>query len=193
MMIPYLPIPADLENSQQEDASIVFPFFEGADLGIEGVNTICDLFREKPPLSFGDVTVLPEKVMVRNAVRKQEAVSKFVDAIRSFRMRVDNLSKSYEQIDEMVERLMKSKQYSKILIVLAEEGKCSSKKIAGILNMDETKAYNTCYNLTRGNWAPSPIQKTHSGEWELTLPGEILVNRLLEKYPKEEPESSLVK
>ena len=186
-----LPIPADLENPKQEDSDMAFPFFEGAELGEEGVDTICDLFRQEPPLDFGDVTMLPEKVVVRNASRKQEAIPKLVGAIRSFRMLVDNLSKSYEQIDEMVERLRKSKQYSGVLKVLAREGRLSSKEIARILDIDERKAYDTCYNLTRNNWSPNPVEKTPSGEWELTLPGEILVNRLLEKYPDERSEFSL--
>jgi len=183
-----LPIPADLENPKQEESGIAFPFFEDANLGKEGIDTICDLFMQESPLDFGDVTILPDKVVVRNASRKQEAIPKLVEAIRSFRMRVDDLLKSYEQIDEMVERLRKSKQYSGVLKVLAREGKLSSDEIARILEMDERKAYDTCYNLTRSNWSPSPIQKTASGEWELTLPGEILVKRLLEKFPEERSE-----
>ena len=115
-----------------------------------------------------------------------EAIPKIVEAIRSFRMRVDDLLKSYKQIDEMLERLRKSKQYTGVLKTLAREGKLSSDEIARILEMDKRKAYDTCYNLTRSNWSPSPIQKTPSGEWELTLPGEILVSRLLEKFPEEE-------
>lgn len=185
-----LPIPADLENSKKEDSNIVFLFFEGAELGKEGIDTICDLFRQQPPLNFGDVMILPESVVVRNALGKKEAISKFVEAIRSFRMHVDNLSKSYEQIDEMVERIKKSKQSSGVLRTLANGRTLSSKEIARILSMDERKVYNTCYNLTRSNWRPPPIQRTPSGEWKLTLPGEILVNRLLEKYPNERLESS---
>ena len=180
-----LPIPADLENPKQEKSGIAFPFFENAELGKEGIDTICDLFRQEPPLDFGDVTILPDKVVVGNASRKQEAIPKIVEAIRSFRMRVDDLLKSYKQIDEMLERLRKSKQYTGVLKTLAREGKLSSDEIARILEMDKRKAYDTCYNLTRSNWSPSPIQKTPSGEWELTLPGEILVSRLLEKFPEE--------
>ena len=187
-----LPIPADLENPKPEDSGMTFPFFEDAEFGREGVDTICDLFRREPPLDFGDVVMLPEKVVVSNASKKQEAVPKLVEAIRSFRMLVDNLSKSYEQIDEMVERLRKSKQYSEVLKVLFIKGRrLPSGEIAGILNIDERKVYDACYNLTRNNWSPNPIQKTPSGEWELTLPGEILVNRLLEKYPNERSEQTL--
>lgn len=177
-----LPIPADLENRKQEESGITFPFLKDAELGKEGVDTICNLLRQEPPLNFGDVSILPDKVIIRSVSGKQEAISKLIEAIRSFRMRVDDLSKSYEKIDEMVERLRRSKQYAGVLRVLAREGKLSSDEIAGILNMDKRKVYDTCYNLTRSNWSPSPIQKTASGEWELTLSGEILVNRLLEKY-----------
>lgn len=187
-----LPIPADLEKPKPHNSDMIFPFFEDAELGKEGVDTMCDLFRREPPLDFGDVTILPEEIVVSNVSKKQEAIPKVVKAIRSFRMLVDDLSKSYEQIDEMMERLRKSKQYSEVLKVLFIKGRrLHSSEIAGILNVDERKAYDTCYNLTRNNWSPNPIQKTPSGEWELTLPGEILVNRLLEKYPNERSEETL--
>jgi len=179
-----LPIPANLENPKQEESGMAFPFFEDAELGKEGIDTICDLFGQEPPLEFGDVTILLGKVMVRNASTRQEAIPKLVEAIRSFRMRVDDTLKSYEQIDEMVERLKKSKQYAGVLKVLAREGKLSSNEIASFLKMDKRRAYDACYNLTRSNWSPSPIQRVSSGEWELTLPGKILVNRLLERFPE---------
>jgi Mn-dependent DtxR family transcriptional regulator len=97
-------------------------------------------------------------------------------------MRVDDLLKSYEQIDEMVERVRRSELYSEVLRILFKKGKLSIDEIARNLNMDKRKIYDTCYNLTRSNWSPNPVKNTPSGEWELTLPGEILVNRLLEKY-----------
>ena len=177
-----LPIPADLENFQQHDSEISFLYFEKAKLGDEVINAILDLFRQEPPLVFNDVTILSDRVLVKNATEKHGAVQKLVEAIQSFRMRADNLSESYEKIDALIERLTNSKLYSSILKTLAEKGKLTAQEIADILNVEERKVYDSCYNLTRSNWSPNPIGKTPSGEWKLTLTGEILINRLLEKY-----------
>jgi len=183
-----LPIPADLENLKHEESYIVFPFFEEAKLGNEGINVICDLFEEKPPLKLNDVLILPDKIIAKNASKKQEAIFKLVEAIRSFRLRVDDLLKSYEHIDEIVERVKRSKRYTEILKVLAKKEKLSTEEIASFLNVDKRKAYDACYNLTRSNWSPTPIRRTSSGEWELTLAGKILVKRLLERFPQEKAE-----
>lgn len=179
-----LPIPADLENLKQNGDKF-FPYFEEAPLNDEAINVILDLLRQNPPLTFDDVTILPDKVVIRSVSEKQEAIQKLVKAIQSFRMRVDNLLKSYEKIDVLVERLVKSKLYADILRGLSEKRKLSVKDLANLLNLDERKVYDGCYNLTRSNWSPNPIEKASTGEWELTLAGEILVNRLSEKYPEE--------
>jgi len=177
-----LPIPADLENGKQHNSETSFPYFEGAELGDEAIEVILTLFRQEPPLAFSDVTILSDRVVVKNASERLEAIQKLVEAIRSFRMRADNMSKSYEKIDELVERLTRSKLYTSVLRVLAERGKLSAHDMAHVLNVDPRKVYDNCYNLTRNNWSPNPIKKTHSGEWELTLAGEILINRVLEKH-----------
>lgn len=177
-----LPIPVDLENFRKEESGMVFNFYEGAKLGEEGINVMCKLLRQERPLSFSDMTFFPDKIVVKSTSEKQEALSKLIEGIRSFRMRVDDLLKSYEQIDEMVERVRRSKLYSGVLRVLFKKGRMPTEEIAKILNMDKRTVYDTCYNLTRSNWSPNPIKNTPSGEWELTLPGEILVNRLLQKY-----------
>lgn len=183
-----LPFPFDLESSKQENTSTVFLFFKDTEFGEEVVTTISDLLRQRPPLSFNDVTVLPSKVVVKNTVRTQDAIQKLVEAIQNFRMRVDDMSKSYEKIDEMIERLISSELYSEILRVLAEKGKLSTDEIASILDVSKRKIYDSCYNLTRSNWSPNPIKKMPSGEWELTLAGEILINRVLEKHPERKAE-----
>lgn len=185
----HLPFPADLENPTQENSETAFPFFEGIDLGDVVIDTICDLIRQEPPLSFNDVTILPDKIIVKETLKKQEAIQKLVQGVQSFRMRVDNMSKSYEKIDEMVERLIKSQLYFGILKTLAEKRKLSTDEIANTLNTNKRKVYDTCYNLTRSNWSPAPIEKKPSGEWELTLAGEILINRVIEKYPEKRAET----
>jgi hypothetical protein len=175
-----LPIPVNLEEPKKEEANMIFSFFDEAKFGEEGIKAICMLLRQERPLSFSDMTLLPDGIIVK-ASEKQEALRKLIDGIKSFRMRVDDLLKSYEQIDTMVERVRKSELYSGVLRVLSEKGKLSSDAIAKALNMDKRKVYDTCYNLTRSNWSPNPIRTSPSGEWELTLPGEILVNRLVQK------------
>lgn len=177
-----LPIPVNLEEPKKEESSMIFSFFDEAKLGEQGMKAMCKLLRQEPPLSFSDMTFLPDQIIVKNASEKQEALSKLIEGIKSFRMRVDDLLKSYEQIDEMVERVQKSELYSGVLRVLSKKGKQPSDAIAKTLNIDKRKIYDTCYNLTRSNWSPNPIRSSPSGEWELTLAGEILVNRLIQKY-----------
>lgn len=179
-----LPIPVDLGNPNHTNSETIFHYFEDTELGNDVIDTILDLFRQKPPLAFNDVEILPDKVVILNTIEKQEAIQRLVQAIRSFRMRADNLSKSYEKIDELVERLTRSEIYPNILSVLAKGGKFSAQIIADILDTDERKVYDSCYNLTRSNWSPNPIKRTQSGDWELTLAGDILVNRMFEKHPE---------
>lgn len=200
-----LPIPADLESHKTEDSNIVFPFFEGAELGEEGIEVICNLFGQKLPLKFDDVIIMPDRLVVINAFDKKGipaadlqpiwsttrsttwlgAVSKIVNAINGFRVHVEDISKSYKHVDEMIDRLMQSKLYAAILVIIKEKGIVSSEEISKTLNVKQRAAYDACYNLTRSNWSPNPIKKASSGKWELTRPaGEILVNRLLEKHPE---------
>lgn len=179
-----LPIPVDLERPEQHDLEICFPYFEGMELGEATTNALCELVRQKPPLAFGDVTILPDMVTVGNISNKQEAIQKLVKAIETFRIRVDILSESYEKVDVLIGRLASSKLYPLILKTLAEKERLSAQGIAETLNIDERTAYDNCYNLTRSNWNPSPVQKLPSGQWELTLAGRILVDRLFEKYPQ---------
>ena len=187
-----LPFPADLENPTLENAETAFPFFEGTDLGDVVLDTICDLLRQEHPLRFNDVTILSDKIIVKGTLRKQEAIQKLVQGVQSFRMRVDNLSKSYEKIDEMVERLIKSQLFFGIVKTLAKKNTLSTDEIASTLNMNKRRIYDACYNLTRSNWSPAPIEKKPSGEWELTLAGEILINRVIEKYPEKRVETNNV-
>lgn len=178
-----LPIPVDMRKTEEEGSGIVYPYIEDAELGSEAIDTISDLFRQEQPLTFNDVVILPQKVVVKNSKEGQEALRKLVEAIQIFRLRVDNASKSYEKIDDMIERLLKSKLYTEILRALTEKGTMSSDDMANLLAIDNNKIYQACYNLTRSNWSPAPIERNPSGEWELTLAGEILINRVLEKYP----------
>ena len=99
-------------------------------------------------------------------------------------MRVDILSESYDKIDALIERITNSKFYSQILLTLNDQEKLNAQDMAKVLNIDERTVYDSCYNLTRDNWSPNPISKLPSGQWELTLAGKILVERLLEKHPE---------
>lgn len=184
-----LPIPADLEHPEQTNSEISFPFFEDSQLGNEAVMTIASLLRKENPPTFGNVTIFADRVGVKESSDKPTAIQKLVKAIGEFRMETDNLSKSYEKIDELVDRLNRSTLYLQLLKVIEKNPKISTSQIAQKLNIDERKAYDNCYNLTRSNWNPPPITKNRFGEWELTTAGEILINRFLDKYPEERIES----
>jgi uncharacterized coiled-coil DUF342 family protein len=184
-----LPIPADLEHPEQTDSDTSFPFFEDSRLSNEAILTISNLLRRESPPVFGSATIFADKVTVRNTSDKPEAIQKLVEAIGEFRMTTDNMSKSYEKIDELVDRLERSTLYLQLLRIIEKNPRISSSQIAENLHIDERKVYDNCYNLTRSNWNPPPIKKSRFGEWELTIAGEILLNRFLEKYPEEEKES----
>jgi len=88
---------------------------------------------------------------------------------------------SYEKIDEMVDRLLKSELSVSIVKLLNENKQLSTEELARRLNVSSQKMYNTCYNLTRKRWSPIPIKKTQSNDWEITFTGELISNRLSEK------------
>jgi hypothetical protein len=184
-----LPIPVNLQEPSIQNSQVVFRYFEGTELGEEAIAVISALIK-KQPLAFDEITILSEKITVDKATDKQEAIQKLVEAIQNFRTLVADFSRSYEKIDELVERLVKSKVFSKVLTTLAKKKKLTVQEISKNINLDERTVYDGCYNLTRSNWSPNPIRKTPSGEWELTLTGEILVKRLREKYPQIEDEEA---
>jgi hypothetical protein len=121
-----------------------------------------------------------------------EGITKLASGIKAYRLKLGEILKAYEQIDAMVERATKSELYARVLIILLAEKKMSALDIAKKLGVTERKLYDTCYNLTRDQWTPNPVERSQSGEWKLTISGEILANRLLEKYP-EKAEPQIVK
>jgi chaperonin cofactor prefoldin len=183
-LLRVFPIPVDLDKYSLTDSGATFPYFEGLDLGNETVKIIAELLRQEQPLVIEGVCILPNEVLVKTATTKQEAIRDLVTAIQTFRIRVDTLSKSYEKIDELIDRLTKSKVFAKILLSLDEKGKLTVHDLAKILGVNDRTVYDGCYNLTRSNWSPNPIQNLASGEWVLTLAGQILAKRLLEKHPE---------
>jgi prefoldin subunit 5 len=182
VMMRNLPIPVNLEEPEKNNSGIVFCYFQGLELGENAVQVLSMLIRQQ--LVFDEVIILPGKVEVKNVSDKNEAIGKLVEAIQCFRMRIDTLSESYGKIDELIERLTKSKIYAGILVALKDRKELSVQEIAKALNTDERTAYDGCYNLTRSNWSPSPIRRTLSGGLELTLTGDILVKRLSETHPE---------
>jgi hypothetical protein len=184
-----LPIPANLDQPIKKDTEITFPYFEDSQLGSEALVTISIMLRKDNPLTFGNVTIFEDRVVVKDVSDKSIAIQKLIKAISEFRMETDNLSKSYEKIDELVERLKRSNLYVELLKVIEKNPKISTSQIAQKLGIDERKVYDNCYNLTRSNWNPPPITKNRSGEWELTTAGEILLNRFFDKCPDKESDS----
>ncbi|MEX2690080.1 MAG: hypothetical protein Q6351_007125 [Candidatus Njordarchaeum guaymaensis] len=185
-MLKNLPIPVNLESYTKENSKLIFNYLENIKLGKETIRIISELFGKKEPIKFKDVNILSDKIIVENVSNLNDAFQKLIYSIKEFRIYVDNVLKFYKQTDKIIERLKKSKYYLKILMSINKSGKLTTEEIAKILNIDKTKAYNLCYNLTRNNWSPNPIRKINSGEWELTPFGKILLEKFLEKYPEGE-------
>jgi hypothetical protein len=179
-----LPLPIALDNFEINNTNGFFHYFEGLQLGEEAINVISTIIRQNKPLTFDEVTILPDKVVIRNVANRETAVQKLIAAIQTFRIRVDDLAKSYENIDALIERLIKSKVYPAIIQLIATKGALSVQDISSALNVDERVIYDGCYNLTRNNWSPNPIQKVSSGQYQITLAGKILFDRLSAKYPQ---------
>lgn len=177
-----LPIPVDLDEYRQEEGKIVFPFFDDVELGETVINIMCKLLKMEK-LEFQGVKILSDKIVLESS-SKDEGITKLASGIKAYRLKLGEILKVYEQIDEMVERAIKSHLYHRILKILLIEKKMSTSDIAKKLGEDERKVYDACYNLTRDQWTPKPLECINSGEWTLTISGEILANRLLEKYPE---------
>jgi len=175
-----LPIPADLNKCKLEGDKTIFPFFEDAKLGETVIDIMRKLLKMKE-LEFQGVKILSDKVIIDSS-SIDEGITKLASGIKTYRLKLGEILKAYEQIDAMVERAMKSDLYSRILRTLLIEKKMSISDIAKKLDENERRVYDACYNLTRDQWTPNPIERTNSGEWSLTISGEILANRLLEKY-----------
>ena len=179
-----LPIPINLEKISAENSNMIFSYFENANLGELEIDIISELIGKEKPIRFNDVYIMPNKIVVPNTSNKNEAILKIIEAIKVFRIYVDDFLKFYKEIDGMLERILNSSHYKIILNALYNKGRLSSEDIGILLGIDTQKAYHACYNLTRRNWSPSPIQKLPSGEWELTITGKILMDRYIEKYQK---------
>lgn len=177
-----LPIPVDLDKCRREETRIIFPFFNGVELGETAISVMRELLKMER-LEFQGVEIISDKVVVESSSRN-EAITKLASGIKAYRLKLGVILKAYEQIDEMVEKAMKSNLYPRILKILLIEKKMSTADIAKKLGENERKVYDACYNLTRDRWTPNPLNSTNSGEWILTVSGEILANRLLEKYPE---------
>jgi len=179
-----LPLPIALDNFEKNNTEGFFYYFEGLQLGESAINAISAIIRQDQPLTFNEVAILADKVVVKNVASKEIAIQKLIAAIQTFRIRVDDLAKSYENIDALIERLVKSKTYPAILQLIAAKGALTVQEISTALQVEERIIYDGCYNLTRDNWSPNPIQKNSSSQYQLTLAGKILFDRLSAKYPQ---------
>ena len=178
----YLPIPVDLDKCRQEEGKTIFPFFDNAELGETAVNVMRKLLKMEK-LEFHGVNILSDKVFVESS-SINEGITKLASGIKAYRLKLGEILEAYEQIDAMVEKAIKSDLYPRILKILLIEKEMSTTDIAEKLGENERRVYDSCYNLTRDRWSPNPLEPTKSGKWTLTISGEILANRLLEKYPE---------
>jgi hypothetical protein len=128
------------------------------------------------------LVVLVQQVRL-DLLNLSEGITKLASGIKAYRLKLGEILKAYEQIDAIVEKVIKSDLYPRILKILLIEKAMSTSDIAKKLGENERKVYDTCYNLTRDRWTPSPLEYSNSGEWTLTISGEILASRLLEKHP----------
>ena len=177
-----LPIPVDLDNVRHEEGKTIFPFFEKTEFG-ETIVLVMRKLLKMEQLEFQGVNILQDRVFVDSG-SINEGTTKLVSGIKAYRFKLAEILEAYEQIDAMVERAVRSDLYSRILRVLLSKKEMSNTDIAKELGEDERKVYDSCYNLTRDSWSAKPLENTESGKWALTISGEILANRLLEKYPE---------
>jgi len=177
-----LPIPVDLDRHGQKEGKTVFPFFENTEFGETVINIMSKLLKMER-LEFQGVKILPDMVVVESS-STDEGITKLASGIKAYRLKLEETMKVYEQIDAMVERVLKSDLYARILGALLIEEKMSNSDLAKKLGETERKVYDACYNLTRDRWTPNPLEFAGSGKWTLTISGEILANRLIEKHPE---------
>jgi len=175
-----LAIPVDLDNNRQEEDKIIFPFFDDVELGETTIDIMCKSLKMER-LEFQGVKILSDKIIVESH-SVDEGITKLASGIKAYRLKLGEILKAYEQIDAMVDRAIKSDLYPRILEILLIGKKMSTSDIAKKVGENERKVYDACYNLTRDRWTPNPVECTDSGEWTLTVSGEILANRLLEKH-----------
>lgn len=175
-----LPIPVDLDKCMQEGGKTIFPFFDNIKLGETAVSIMCKLLKMEK-LEFQGVNILSDKVFVESS-SANEGITKLASGIKAYRLKLAEILEAYEQIDKMVEKAMRSNLYPRILKILLVEKEMSTADIAAKLGETKRRVYDSCYNLTRDQWSPNPLEPTKSEKWTLTISGEILANRLLEKY-----------
>ena len=177
-----LPIPVDLDKYREEEGKTIFSFFDNAELGETAVNVMRKLLKIEK-LEFQGVNILSDKVFVESS-SLNESITKLASGIKAYRLKLGEILEAYEQIDAMVEKAIRSDLYPRILKILLIEKEMSSTDIAEKLGENERRVYDSCYNLTRDRWSPNPLEYTKSRKWTLTISGEILANRLLEKHPE---------
>jgi len=178
------PFPINIDDVKYQGSDALFSYYDELRLNENMFKIMINIIEQDYPLSINDVIFYDDKVVVKNKHDRKLAIEKIVDSVRNYRLYVDNISKSYERIDGMLERVSQSTNYEGIILSLYKYKTLSADKIGAILNIDRRKAYDSCYNLTRDNWSPSPIKKINGSNYGITITGKILVERLFEKYPK---------
>lgn len=184
LLLRDLPIPVNINDSKIEGDHITFKYYENVNFGSLEIKIIRQLLN-KPELRFNEVILYENSCVVLNENVIRQGILKLVEGIKNYRLYVNNILKSYEQIDEMLDRMKQSVIYTNIILLLYDKKELKVEEIANRLGSETRKAYDACYNLTRKNWSPNPINYNKSnGKWELTISGEIIAERYIEKFGK---------
>lgn len=169
-------------NFRQENDLFVFEWLEDR-FSEEALMTLCEILEVSPPLSIERVTFTPDKIITKSKNSK-EAIQSLIDAIQTIRLKIETMLNVYDRIDELVDRVRSSERYFPVLKSLYKAGQpLSVEELAKMTNLEKNLVYNTCYNLLREIWNPSPIRKVGDGRFELSVIGSIVMKRCKDKYP----------
>jgi len=169
-------------NFRQENDLFVFEWLEDR-FSEEALMTLCEILEVSPPLSIERVTFTPDKIITKSKNSK-EAIQSLIDAIQTIRLKIETMLNVYDRIDDLVDRVRSSERYFPVLKSLYNAGQpLSVEELAKMTNLEKNVVYNTCYNLLREIWNPSPIRKVGDGRFELSVIGSIIMKRCKDKYP----------
>ena len=169
---------------RREDGAFVFEWFEDVRFSEDTLSVLCELLELPTPPTVEGATFSLDKVTV-SAKDGKEAIQVLIKAIQTVRLKTEAMLNVFDKIDDFVNRIRNSERYSPVLEAIYDAKQpLSINELAEKVNQDENIVYNTCYNLMRETWNPSPIRKLGNGRYELSAIGSIIMKRYRDKYPK---------
>lgn len=176
-----LRFPVDASFHQEGDL-FIFKWLEDR-FSEEALVTLSEILEMLQPLKIEEVSFTPDEITVKAKSGKQ-AIQSLIEAIRTFRLKIETMLNIYDKIDEFVDRVRSSQRYFPILKVLYEAGQpLSIDDITKMTSLEKNIVYNSCYNLLREIWNPPPIRKAKDRHFELSVFGSIIMKRCKDKYP----------